>query len=65
MWVDPANAQKAEQDRKTNHAMLVVEKEEEIASLTVDVTEHFPPMKSVPMAKLCKVFSVCAEALPQ
>ena len=64
MSVDPANAQKAEQDRKTNHAMLVVEKEEEIASLTVDVTEHFPPMKSVPMTKLCKVFSVCAQALP-
>ena len=29
MSVDPANAQKAEQDRKTNHAMLVVEKEED------------------------------------
>ena len=65
MSIDPANAQKAEQDRKTNHAMLVVEKEEEIASLTVDVTEHFLPMKSVPMTKLCTVFSVCAQAFPQ
>ena len=65
MSVDPANAQMAEQDRKTNHAMLFVEKEEEIASSTVDVVGHFPPMKCVPMTKLCIVFSVCAQALPQ
>ena len=34
--------QKAEQDRKTDLAMLVAAKGDEIASLTVDVTDQFP-----------------------
>ena len=46
MSVDLAHAQRAEQDRKTNHALLVATKEEEIASLP---TEQFLPTKSIPM----------------
>ena len=35
MSVDLAHGQKAEADRKANHAALVAAKEEEVASLTV------------------------------
>ena len=45
MSVDLANIQNAEQDRKTNNALLVATKEEEIASLP---TEQFLPAKSIP-----------------
>ena len=60
MSADLANAQKAKQERKTNHSTLVATKGEEIASLTVGVTEQFLPTMLIPMTKLCVVLSVRA-----
>ena len=37
MSADLVNAQKTEEDRNANHAALVVEKEEEMASSTVKI----------------------------